>query len=164
MDWSIQGPVGPQGPQGEKGDAGSIGPQGPQGEKGDVGPQGPQGPQGDTGVQGVAGPQGPQGDPGLIDLEVVVAKSESLGIDNTGASAKCPLGKYAIGGGARALEALNTQAALIANHPILEPKGPALPTGWFGKASIQSGPNGAATAVIYNGHVEVWAICAAVTP
>jgi hypothetical protein len=66
---------------------GNRGPAGPAGATGSVGPQGAQGAQG---IQGI------QGSPGLTDVEYVV----EVGVEGEGsATARCPEGKYVIGGG-----------------------------------------------------------------
>jgi hypothetical protein len=162
--------VGPAGPQGARGDPGPVGPVGPQGLKGDPGVAGPQGAKGDPGPVGPVGAQGPQGPAGISDMEVVTAiyfPPAGLVGPNDGGSAMCPAGKVAISGGAGATEVFGYQAALIASRPIFPdfppdapPDAPSpLPIGWYGKASIQNGPPGPLTAVVFNDSVVVYAIC-----
>lgn len=105
ISWSHTGPQGPQGiqgvpgPQGQKGDTGSQGPQGVQGPKGDKGDRGETGPAGATGSQGPAGP------PGASGYEIVREEINAEGgLGNAGigwwdATATCPAGKKAVGGG-----------------------------------------------------------------
>jgi hypothetical protein len=114
-DTGAQGPVGPQGDTGAKGNKGDDGDQGP---KGDTGSQGPVGPQGDTGVTGTAGPQGdtgsqgPQGDTGQQGPQGDTGPAYSIGYQRVSgttsstnnttpktATATCPAGKVAVGGG-----------------------------------------------------------------
>ena len=75
---------------------GNRGPAGPAGVPGVNGAQGPQGPAGQQGAQGV---QGIQGTPGLAGVEYVL----QVGVPGEGsATARCPAGKYVIGGGGSA--------------------------------------------------------------
>ena len=88
------GPQGPAGPAGPKGDAGAQGPKGDPGAKGDTGGTGPRGDKGDK------GDKGDQGAPGLSGVEIAVGASKTVSPNNyAGASATCPSGKVAIGGG-----------------------------------------------------------------
>jgi hypothetical protein len=70
--------------------------QGPQGPQGDTGPTGPQGPQGPPGPAGPAGASG-----GLSGYEIVTGAPVAMTFDDfeMTASASCPAGKLAIGGG-----------------------------------------------------------------
>jgi hypothetical protein len=91
--------------QGEDGAAGATGPQGP---------EGPQGAQGVQGAQGIQGPQGVQGAPGPTPdfasiLSVVTANADSGTAYYATATAACPSGRYATGGGC-ALTGLGTTA------------------------------------------------------
>ncbi|MEV3986513.1 hypothetical protein [Nonomuraea sp. NPDC049758] len=114
------GPVGPQGKPGLPGKDGERGPAGPQGPKGDDGKdglpgkngqdgqdgkqglpgkdgeRGPEGPKGDTGPQGPQGPKGEPGTGGGVTGATVVSANFS---HNKSASASCPAGKIATGGG-----------------------------------------------------------------
>jgi hypothetical protein len=70
---------------------GSVGPQGPQGPQGDKGPQGP---------KGDRGPAGPEGPPGMSGYQIVSQSSGGGSPDHQSATATCPAGKKAVGGGA----------------------------------------------------------------
>jgi Collagen triple helix repeat (20 copies) len=104
-----QGRPGQNGLNGAAGPQGEQGPQGTQGVPGAAGPQGQQGPQGIQGVPGAPGPEGQQGPPGtngvnggfdpskvsyVTSPEVTIAPGE-VGT----ATAVCPTGSRAIGGG-----------------------------------------------------------------
>jgi len=89
-----------------------IGPQGEQGIQGPVGPQGIQGPTGvagQTGATGATGPAGPIGATGATGATgasagsgyQIVSGSVSRPNAITAASATCPAGKVAVGGGYR---------------------------------------------------------------
>ncbi len=81
-------PAGPQGPKGDKGDPGEQGP------KGDPGAEGPKG---DQGVQGATGDTGP---PGIGGYQIVTGTAVVVTPGNIGtATATCPAGKRALGGG-----------------------------------------------------------------
>lgn len=111
VTWNQRGPRGLPGPQGA---AGSPGPQGPAGPAGPSGPTGPQGPPGDAGVagprgaegpEGPDGPEGPAGPPGPSGSQLVTGApvtSLANAPRNTivTATASCPAGKTALGGGA----------------------------------------------------------------
>jgi hypothetical protein len=90
-----RGPAGAPGQPGAPGPAGTPGQQGPQGPPGLNGAAGPQGPQGPVGLSGQQGAQGPPGPPGMSGYEIVVGSQSSSGT----ASANCPSGKLAVGGG-----------------------------------------------------------------
>jgi hypothetical protein len=81
------GPAGPPGPQGVKGDSGLNGAQGPQGPAGPGGPPGTQGPPGQPGANGA---------PGMSGYEIKVGDTPS---SSGPATADCPEGKKAVGGG-----------------------------------------------------------------
>ena len=108
-DTGAQGPTGDTGAQGIQGPTGATGPTGPKGDTGDVGPIGPAGPQGETGAQGPKGDKGDkgdQGDPGEDGgasgwervVGIAVVSSETWPRTAT-ATADCPSGKKALGGG-----------------------------------------------------------------
>lgn len=81
-------PAGPQGPKGDKGDPGAPGPQGLQGLQGAKGDPGAQGPKGDTGAPGVSG------------YQIVTGAAVQVTPGNFGyATATCPAGQRALGGG-----------------------------------------------------------------
>lgn len=94
-----QGQQGPQGPQGEQGRQGLVGPEGPQGSTGPPGSQGPEGPEGKQGEPGLQGPQGETGPPGPEKVLTATTVSQSVSIGHYTASAMCPTGYVATGGG-----------------------------------------------------------------
>jgi hypothetical protein len=69
-----------------------VGPQGDRGAQGPIGPQGPVGPQ---------GLQGERGLPGISGYQIVTSVSSFSSEGNRSATADCPAGKVAIGGGGR---------------------------------------------------------------
>jgi Collagen triple helix repeat (20 copies) len=116
----------------------------PAGPKGDPGAPGPQGPKGDTGAPGQ---QGTKGDPGFAGRELVTqVGGESSGDKFTFAT--CPVGKVAVGGGAR----------IFGPNGSFAPSAVALDfsdvtdTGWFARAH-EVVPTDASW------HLEVTAIC-----
>jgi hypothetical protein len=101
---------GPQGPQGAQGPAGPQGPKGDPGAKGDPGQTGQQGLQGDRGLPGVSGYE-----------RVTVDKLSNPNLSVfTSATATCPAGKVAVGGGGEILEPTQagTGVMLDASRPI----------------------------------------------
>lgn len=82
---------------------GPAGPAGAKGEKGDTGPRGDTGMQGSQGARGSAGTDGSNGTNGFSGYEVV--SGSEVVFNNTwnriSATAGCPSGKVAIGGGAQ---------------------------------------------------------------
>jgi len=97
------------GPTGAAGATGVAGPTGASGGLGPIGPTGPQGPTGAAGPTGAPGPTGPQGQPGAPGPNGVASISgyqrvagTATANDNTTpktATATCPAGKKAVGGG-----------------------------------------------------------------
>jgi hypothetical protein len=70
---------------------------------GTVGLQGPVGPKGDKGLQGPKGDKGaagPAGSPGMSGYQLVSQSSEGGSATHRTATATCPAGKKAVGGGA----------------------------------------------------------------
>ena len=114
ITWSQTGPQGPQGPQGAEGPQGPVGPAGPQGPEGPQGPVGPQGPQGEP---------GPQGAGGLSGYEIIHAESTFDLTSPKLATADCPSGKVALGGGGLLFATLadgnrdNAPLAIWLNNP-----------------------------------------------
>jgi hypothetical protein len=136
LDWASGGAPGAQGPQGPRGQAGQAGPAGPQGPAGQVGPAGPR------------GAAGPQGQPGLAGVQVVTATVPEGQVE---ATATCPTGKTAIGGGVDA-----GWTVVRASRPVGSP----VPTGWY--ASKNQGFMTITPA--YPHTLTVYAICATVAP
>ena len=106
----LQGATGPQGVQGVPGPQGPAGATGPAGAKGATGLTGLQGPAGATGATGARGPAGATGATGASGT--VIASTTTSGtpalsaIDppvgtNVTATASCPQGAIALGGGAQ---------------------------------------------------------------
>jgi hypothetical protein len=95
LDWSQQGVPGPQGPTGPKGDPGATGPQGTQGERG---------------LPGVSGYE-------QITVDEQTDPDVSI---FTSATATCPIGKVAVGGGGEILNPTQagTSVVLDASRPI----------------------------------------------
>ena len=95
LDWNQQGVPGPQGPTGAKGDTGPTGAQGPQGEP------------------------GPAGVSGYEQITVDRQTDPDVSIF-TSATATCPTGKVAVGGGGEILNPTQagTNVVLDASRPI----------------------------------------------
>ena len=99
------GPAGPTGPAGEQGADGKEGPAGASGApgaQGATGPAGPAGPAGPTGAPGANGAVGPTGPSGVLDHTLVIVPSPFTNVlmgANLLATARCPAGYQAIGGG-----------------------------------------------------------------
>jgi hypothetical protein len=139
-----KGEAGPQGLQGAKGEAGPQGLQGIQGQKGDPGKDGAPGANGLDGRNGVdgtpgtngvdgrngvdgkdgaAGAQGPPG-PGLIDGLSYVQHTGIIEAGQiTGATAACPNGLYAVGGGAK--QSGDPDVLMVESYPTQDRHG------WF---------------------------------
>jgi hypothetical protein len=113
---AVAGPQGPTGLQGSTGPQGVQGVPGPQGATGPQGPAGPRGATGPTGQQGPAGPEGATGSRGSVGLSgtggTIVASTASPGMPvlssidppvgtAVSATASCPQGGIALGGGAQ---------------------------------------------------------------
>jgi hypothetical protein len=112
----------------------------PRGKRGRQGRQGPQGAQGLQGSQGVAGTFDPS------KVSVVVGSSQVPGGDEGGATANCPAGAVAVGGGGLTSGIENLQGS----WPDLT--GPSYPTGWM----VLYGNTGSGTIT-----VSAYAVCAA---
>lgn len=124
----LQGAAGPQGVQGVPGPQGPAGPTGPTGAKGATGLTGMQGPAGTTGVRGPVGATGATGATGASGT--VVASTTASGtpvlsaIDapvgtSVTATATCPQGQFALGGGAQvsATGPSNKSVTLRSSYP-----------------------------------------------
>jgi len=92
----------------QKGPPGPRGPRGRRGPRGFTGPAGPQGLQGPPGSAGLMGPQGPEGPPGsaanlrvtpIPGLAIPQCASGGGACERATATATCPTGNVAIGGG-----------------------------------------------------------------
>jgi hypothetical protein len=98
----------------------------------DTGPvRGPEGPQGETGPQGAPGPEGPVGpvgpagaDGGLAGYEIVTGSAVVLTGGEVGsATASCPTGKAAVGGGVSVADP-SVAGLMVESRPL------ALGSGW----------------------------------
>jgi Collagen triple helix repeat (20 copies) len=136
------------GARGANGANGAQGPKGETGVPGAPGSAGAQGPKGETGAPGPAGPPGP------ARVEEVVGPKENLnGESSRNASASCPPGKVATGGGGTIGNAyLGDTVYMYQSVPIPESNVSGItPTGWevywhnFGNKGVT---------------VYAWAICA----
>lgn len=138
LSWSQRGPAGVQGPPGP---AGAAGPAGNQGPKGDPGQPGPSGPPGQPGAPGTTG--------GLSNPTVVTTQTT----DQQSATATCPQGTAATGGGGSAI-VFGGYQGLGRSEPTGPPGGP--PTGWL------VGANGTSTADFTGYTVIAYAVCVSV--
>ena len=143
----LDGPQGPQGPPGQRGEQGPKGDPGAPGAPGQPGAQGIMGPAGPTGLQGPPGERGPQGPPGLSGYQIVTAETPSDSATSKGATAVCPTGKRAIGGGGEIVSPQPPQAALQGTVPL------ASGTGWQAWGVETS-------ATTANWMIRTWAVCA----
>jgi hypothetical protein len=84
---------------------------------GQSGPQGPAGPQGPQGVAGPAGPRGKDGGSERTRLVYSTVERERLTDERGNASARCPKGTFAVGGGGTTKSAA---LALSSSRPLLE--------------------------------------------
>jgi len=131
------GPIGPQGPPGPPGVAGPIGPVGPGGPIGPTGPQGLQGvtgPPGATGTTGTTGPTGPPGQGIGVLVTVRTATAVSGVSPDAGvllnATAMCPPGQQATGGGVQATPSNPADQSRL--HTLESgPTAESPPRGWF---------------------------------
>jgi Collagen triple helix repeat (20 copies) len=142
--------VGLEGPQGPRGPAGPAGPQGPKGDPGAAGPPGAQGIMGPSGLPGSPGPPGPPGatgPPGVSGYLLVTAESATDSTTPKGATAVCPGGRKAVGGGGEVVGSTPPQVALQGTVPL------AGGVGWQAFA-------GETSATAANWTVRTWAVCA----
>jgi hypothetical protein len=145
LSWNQEGPKGDPGPPGPKGDPclssdpACVGPQGEPGAPGEPG---------DPGDPGLPGP------PGVSGYEVVTTRAPSNGSASMAASALCPEGKVAIGGGATAQTDGTSRVFLYATGPAGEEDAP--PNGWSAGAQDVDGNSAFYTLYVY-------AICAYVS-
>jgi hypothetical protein len=81
---------------------------------GQQGPAGPTGPKGETGAAGPQGPAGARGPSGISGLDRTISDPVTVKPGYAGgASAECPAGRQAVGGGGSAF----TGGQLISSHP-----------------------------------------------
>jgi len=136
----LQGAGGPQGVQGVPGPQGPAGATGPAGAKGATGLTGPQGPAGATGATGVRGPAGATGATGASGT--VVASTTTAGTPVLSpvdppvgtavtASATCPRGEFALGGGAQV-----SAPGLASKSVALRSSYPTTSNGWRAVGSV----------------------------
>ena len=126
-----------RGPRGRVGAQGPRGAIGPQGAAGATGPAGPQGLQGATGAPGAAGAAGADG--ALAGYEIVTGAPVAIaGTDFVvSASATCPVGKVATGGGVSIADPAGG-VVMVESRPV------ALGAGWFvSVANFSEDPNSA---------------------
>jgi hypothetical protein len=136
ITWNQVGSAGPAGAAGPPGPAGPAGPKGGTGAAGPAGPAGPDGLDGGTGPQGEPGPRGEagaQGSPGVSGYEIVAGPTVIVANGTSGyfASAHCPPGKKALGGGG---EQEMAGWALDISRPLSDGSGwqvRYMPLGWF---------------------------------
>lgn len=136
---SSQGPQGPQGDPGPKGDPGSAG---ATGAAGGPGPSGAPGPKGDKGDPGTGGGFG-----GYEVVKTAILSPNAL----YGGAVSCPTGKQVVGGG---WNDPNQRATGLASMPRHAP-GTSVYSQWYAAWNTNQ------TQSVY---IEVYAICANVTP
>jgi Collagen triple helix repeat (20 copies) len=143
---AVAGPAGPAGLQGATGAQGAQGVPGPQGLTGPQGPAGPRGAPGVTGKQGAAGPAGAagaRGPVGATGASGTIASSTAVsgaavlsGVDApvgtaVTATATCPAGEVALGGGAQV-----TAPGTSAKDVALRSSFPTSANGWRATGSV----------------------------
>ena len=90
---------------------------------------GPMGPAGPIGPQGPPGPAGPPGPSGVVGVHVVTATdSESGNNEPISATAECPAGEVAVGGGYNVSTTGNAPNVVVSQSV---PLGTNPPTGWI---------------------------------
>lgn len=138
--------AGPQGPTGLQGSTGAQGVQGASGAQGQTGPSGPAGPKGATGLTGLQGPAGPAGATGARGPSgasgTVVASTTTSGTSVLSsvdppvgsavtATATCPQGEFALGGGAQV-----TAPGVSSKSVVLRSSYPTSKNGWRAVGSV----------------------------
>lgn len=130
----LQGAAGPQGVQGVPGPQGPAGATGPAGAKGATGLTGMQGPAGATGARGPAGATGTSGtvvaSTTTSGNPVLSAIDPAIGTSVT-ATASCPQGEFALGGGAQV-----TAPGLSNKSVTLRSSYPTTTNGWRAVGSV----------------------------
>ena len=133
----LQGSTGAQGVQGVPGPQGPAGATGPAGAKGATGLQGPAGATGATGARGPAGATGATGASGTVvastttpGTPVLSAIDPPVGTSVT-ATATCPQGQFALGGGAQV-----SAPGLSSKSVTLRSSYPTSANGWRAVGSV----------------------------
>jgi hypothetical protein len=134
------GPPGAIGVQGAPGTAGAIGPVGPAGPPGNVGTAGPPGPTGSPGTTGATGPEGAAGTGSTVRVAVETATSRSGQQPDVGtllaATATCPPGQQATGGGVSASPSNSADASRLHTLESGPVPGVVPPVQWFGRIGV----------------------------
>ena len=130
-----------------------VGPAGPQGPTGDTGPTGPQGPRGEPGPIGPTGPQGSEGTAGVLGFYYLWHDSGPIAAyQYSFVDSLCDPGDKITGGGYTEAGGFKVLGSFpLENIPPLDDTGL---RGW----RIYGYPDG------YEANIEVFAICADVTP
>jgi Collagen triple helix repeat (20 copies) len=133
----VQGATGPHGVQGQPGPQGPAGAAGPAGAKGATGLTGLQGPTGATGARGPAGATGATGASGTVvasattsGTPVLSAIDPPVGTVVT-ATATCPPGQFALGGGAQV-----SAPGVASQSVVLRSSYPTSTNGWRAAGSV----------------------------
>ena len=131
------GPMGLQGIPGPPGQIGALGPTGPTGGLGDVGPIGPTGP---TGATGATGATGVPGAGSTVRVTVETAKAVSGERPDVGtllsATATCPPGQQATGGGVSASPSNSEDDSRLHTLESGPVPGVIPPVQWFGRIGV----------------------------
>ncbi|WP_154402739.1 collagen-like protein [Nocardioides speluncae] len=146
----LRGPAGPAGP------SGAVGPTGPVGPKGATGATGPAGPVGPKGATGATGPAGPMGPPGISGRQLVyMGGSIPVGSSQGDATARCPSGKVAVGGGGSP-----SGWPMVMGHSFPVEPFQTLPGGW----SVSFRTHDGAPATGSSREFTVYVVCVKVAP
>ena len=136
----LPGPTGMPGGPGTPGPTGSVGPTGPAGGVGAVGPTGPTGPTGTTGAPGATGATGATGAGSTVRVTVETATAVSGERPDVGtllaATASCPPGQQASGGGVSASpsnSADDSRLHTLESGPV---PGAVPPVQWFARIGV----------------------------
>lgn len=117
-----------------------------------AGPQGPKGDKGERGDKGEKGEKGEAGDPGVSGYQIVQGPNVALPANSTRiATATCPAGKRALGGGGSHASGIGFVANMGQSIPAANSGG----TAW--QVSFKNPTNTPAT-------IFPFAVCATVTP
>ena len=131
------GPMGVQGIPGAPGPIGPTGPAGPAGEGGEVGPVGPTGPMGTPGATGATGATG-TGSTVRVTVETATAVSGERPDVGTllAATASCPPGQQATGGGVSASPSNGADESRLHTLETGPVPGAVPPVQWFGRIGV----------------------------